>query len=132
MGILSGLRLPASISFTSFALKFHIKRQKNRAPGRRARGKDTAFAAVQALAPQGGEIALGHALRTTRPVQTSALCLHSFAAATHIPAVALPTGQFDAGVLYFIFLPDVKVLGDLVKKDLSESLPPFQGRAHVV
>ena len=49
-------------------------------------------ATVQALASQGGEIALCSALVSTKPVQTSAGCLHPFAAAIHIPVVALPTG----------------------------------------
>ena len=50
-------------------------------------------ATVRALASQGGEVALDSALFSTGPVQTSVECLHSFAAATHIPVVALPTGR---------------------------------------
>ena len=49
-------------------------------------------ATVRALASQGGEVALDSALFSTGPVQTNEGCLHPFAAATHIPAVALPTG----------------------------------------
>ena len=50
-------------------------------------------ATVQASASQGGEVALDPALHSTEPAQTSGGCLHPFAAATHIPAVALPTGS---------------------------------------
>ena len=51
------------------------------------------WAAVRALASQGGEATLEPALHSTGPVQTSAGCLHPFAAAAHIPVVALPTGS---------------------------------------
>ena len=48
---------------------------------------------MRALASQGGEATLEPALHSTGPVQTSAGCLHPFAAAAHIPVVALPTGS---------------------------------------
>ena len=61
-------------------------------PVRTVREPCSMYATVQALASQGGEVALCSALVSTKPVQTSAGCLHPFAAATHIPVVALPTG----------------------------------------
>ncbi len=46
----------------------------------------------QALASRGGETALDDTLDSISPVQTILWCLHHFAAAVLIPAVALPTG----------------------------------------
>jgi len=86
----SGLRLPASIPFTSLSLD--VPHEKS-APKQRAREQYAAISAVQALAPPGGEIALDHALKIDKTCSTIARCLHLFAAATHIPAVALPTGR---------------------------------------
>ena len=48
---------------------------------------------LQALASPGGETALDDTLVSISPVQTLSWCLHHFAAAVRIPAVALPTGR---------------------------------------
>jgi hypothetical protein len=51
---------------------------------------------LQALASPGGETALDDTLVSISPVQTLSWCLHHFAAAVHIPAVALPTGEHSS------------------------------------
>ena len=87
-----GLRLPVSISVTSLVVWIHFAKKIVR-PTAGARLKIVFTATVRALTPQGGEIALGYALLSTKPVQTIAGCLHPSAAAIHIPVVALPTGR---------------------------------------
>ena len=57
--------------------------------------------AVQALASQGGEITLDDTLVSISTAQTYLQCLHRFAAVTHIPVVALPTGLFIFAKLFY-------------------------------
>jgi hypothetical protein len=73
--ILSGLRLPVSILFTSLLLKSDRKKRAPLVVGRAEKAVET----VQALASPGGEIALGHALLFDKPcsnhrVMSPSLC----------------------------------------------------------
>lgn len=90
-------RLPLSMELTSLCFDLEGPGKKRHAKLRRQSRvslfSQNTWAAVRALASQGGEATLEPALHSTGPVQTSAGCLHPFAAAAHIPVVALPTGS---------------------------------------
>ena len=94
---LPGPRLPLSMELTSLCFELEGPGKKRHAKLRRQSRvslfSQNTWAAVRALASQGGEATLEPALHSTGPVQTSAGCLHPFAAAAHIPVVALPTGS---------------------------------------
>ena len=88
--------------FTSLCFKIAPDRKEHASRGGGKRALHIPYhATVQALASRGGEVALNPAFCSTGPVQTNEGCLHPFAAATHIPTVALPTGLRG----YYILFP---------------------------